>query len=64
MDTEKTSDAMKSPYHSSSKESTRNPEAGLLNNSQRLGDGDFADMQRLGKKQEFKARRNPPLEFN
>jgi len=51
---------MKNPYDSSSKESTANPEAGLIREgfSEGYGDtqNDLADMQRLGKKQEFKVR--------
>lgn len=51
---------MKSPYNSSSRESTRNPEAGLMGSEgYPVGHGhgdkaDFQDMLRLGKKQEFK----------
>lgn len=49
---------VKSPYDSSSRESTRNPEAGLMGSEAypvSHGDkADFQDMLRLGKKQEFK----------
>lgn len=49
---------VKSPYDSSSRESTRNPEAGLMADAYLISHedkSDYADMQRLGKKQEFKA---------
>jgi hypothetical protein len=45
----------KRPYDSSSRESNVNLEAGLIGNGTEFGltDSDFADMQRLGKTQEF-----------
>lgn len=45
----------KGPYDSSSGESNVNPEAGLIGNGAGFGltDSDLADMQRLGKTQEF-----------
>lgn len=48
---------MKSRYDSASRESDRNPESGLMAEAYPVGHGDkadYEDMQRLGKKQEFK----------
>jgi len=46
---------MKNPYDSSSGETITNPGVGLMGTLQEYGDikADLADMQRLGKKQEF-----------
>jgi hypothetical protein len=46
---------MKNPHDSSSGETITNPEVGLMETLQEYGDvkADLADMQRLGKKQEF-----------
>jgi hypothetical protein len=46
---------MRNPYDSSSGEVITNPEVGLMGILQEYGDtkADLADMQRLGKKQEF-----------
>jgi len=52
----------KGPYNSSSAETTRNPEAGLMGGSYGDTQQDLADMMRLGKKQEFKA--STTMSFN
>jgi hypothetical protein len=58
---------LKSPYDTSSSETNHNPEAALMADPHAVEFGDtrhdLNDMQRLGKKQEFKVSTSHQLEF-
>lgn len=58
---------VKSPYDTSSSETNQNPEAALMADPHAVEFGDtkhdLNDMQRLGKKQEFKVSTSPQLGF-